>query len=82
MSKKFGIGMSQREAENFWRELVIILIGVPFLIIISVMIIDQLLQTAADQGLGFTKYFLYIIGFMGWLVAIYKKYMAKILEKA
>ena len=77
---KFGIGMSQKQAEDFWRELVLILIGVPMLIIIGAMIIDVLLQSAIGTGLGFAKYFLYGVGFFGWAIAIYKKYLRKILN--
>jgi len=79
MAKKFGIGMTQKQADEFWRELVMILIGVPALILIGVMVIDALLQFALGNGLGFVKYMLYGIGFIGWVITIYKKYMSKIL---
>ena len=59
MKLRFGIGMSTKETEDFWRELVLILIGVPFLIIIGVMIIDTLLNSALGTNLGFFKYILY-----------------------
>ena len=80
MAKKFGIGMTRKQADDFWRELVMMLIGVPALIVIGVMVIDALLQAALGNGLGFVKYLLYGIGFIGWVFAIYKKYMGKILN--
>jgi hypothetical protein len=80
MSKKFGIGMTQKQADEFWRELVMMLIGVPLLIVIGVMVIDALLQAALGNGFGFAKYLLYGIGFIGWVVAMYKKYLGKILN--
>lgn len=80
MANKFGIGMSQKEAEDFWRELVLILIGVPFLIIVSIMIIDALLQDALGKGLGIFRYLLYGLGGLGWIVAIYKRYLEKIIK--
>lgn len=80
MAHRSGIGMSRKDADNFWRELVMMLIGVPILIILGVMIIDALLQGATGSGLGFFKYIFYAIGGLGWIVVLYKKYMAKILK--
>jgi hypothetical protein len=80
VKSRFGIGMSAKEAEDFWRELVLILIGVPFLIIIGVMIIDTLLNTALGTNLGFFKYILYGIGGVGWIIVLYRKYIKKIIS--
>ncbi len=80
MVHKSGIGISEKDAEDFWRELALMLIGVPALIIIGIMIIDVLLQAALGSGLGFAKYVFYGIGGLGWIIALYKKYLSKIIN--
>jgi len=80
MVHKSGIGISQKDTDDLWRELVLMLIGVPALIIIGIMIIDALLQAALGSGLGFFKYIFYGVGGLGWIIAIYKKYLEKIIK--
>jgi hypothetical protein len=80
MAHKSGIGISQKDAEDFWRELILMLIGVPIAIIIGIMIIDTLLQGALGSGLGFFKYIFYGVGGLGWIIALYKKYLEKIIN--
>jgi len=71
--KRFGIGMTQKQVEEFWQELVLMLIGIPILIVIGAIIISVLLETTGFGYPNFVKYFLISVGFVGWIIAIYIK---------
>lgn len=77
---KFGIGMSQRQASNFYREIVMILIVFPIIIITGALAISQTLESILEVNMNIFKYILMGIGGVSWIIVLYKKYIQKIIK--
>jgi len=76
---KFGIGMTEIEAEDFYRELIMILVVFPLIIFVGAYAISEVLASILKTSLGFFKYILIGIGGVGWLIILYKKYIQRII---